>query len=226
MQILLFLLFLTGPLFARAPVSHSIEECRPLRELLLLFGIPSDQAAEETGRRWLPTGKERWEFDSRSEEIRALAWPLFEEMGLFDEIEPTRSRYDYALILGALLGRVEQRIGYLKELLDRGISVGRIVFLSGDRPLLGEEREKTGLASEIEMVRWIYERSDLPKSIPVDFVDAPKRGRRPQTSDTAIEWLKSGPLPGSCLAISNLLDTIAKELFWRKPCGYFCSSVY
>lgn len=202
-RILVALLLLFGPAF-----SQEKEFSDPLLQILSLFEIPPDQAVVETQKLWLQTGKERWEFDTRYETMRSELWPLFEKMGLLDERAPKETHYDYAIILGALLETVENRVNYLQELLDKGICFHQIVFLSGERPLLDRERERLeGLETEFEMVRWVYDHSHLPREIAVLFIDARKKNLpgiwRPQTDDTVFEWLKTNPSPGLCLAISS-----------------------
>jgi hypothetical protein len=80
-----------------------------------------------------------------------------------------------------------------------------LVFLTGERPLLDSEKEYLpGLQTESEMVRWVYEHSDLPKEIPPLFIEVPMKGnRRPNTLDTIHAWLQTDPHPITCLALSN-----------------------
>lgn len=213
MRKLLFAFFLLSALLEARPLPPpptAIEENRPLQELLALFHIPPDQAVIQTQKLWLQRGKERWEFDQRYEEMRPQVWPLFEEMGLLEEIDPTKTHYTYALVHGALLERVRDRINHLTKLWNKGIRFEKIVFLTGERSLLATEQVAEGLKTEREMVEWVYWHSDCPKEIPVLFVNAPAKKRsdgtivgRPQTPDTLLSWLQTAPAPGSCLAISN-----------------------
>jgi len=215
----LFISLLVKPLAAHVEVRQSrlesaIPFSEPLQKLLEYFGISKDvpfsQVLFETQKLWLQKGKERWEFDARYESLKPQLWPLFEEMGLLKQIKPKKSRYDYALVHGALLSRVKERVDYLTSLYQEGIRFDSIVFLTGARPLEeSEKKQLEGLRTEREMAEWVYERSHLPKEIPVLFIDAPMKSSkegvlvRPQTADTVFYWLKTGPQPGSCLAISN-----------------------
>lgn len=219
----------------------------PRDELLQIFGQQPDEIFK-TQELWLQKGKERWEFEARYEYLRPQVWPLFEQMGLFDEIKPTKKHYTYAIVLGALLNRVQDRVNYLSQL---DVTYDHLIFLSGARPLLEVEKKTLPqLQTEAEMVQWVYQNSDLPKDVPVLFIDVPMNGkRRPQTVDTIMAWLERNPTTGSCLAISNqpyvhyheavfkrfvpfeaevvgpavlenptvdlILDTLAKEYFWR-----------
>jgi hypothetical protein len=176
----------------------------PFEEILELF----ETRAEDTVDLWIQKEKERWEFDERFESKHLEAWPLFEKAGLIFEVAPRKGHYDYALVHGASLGTVKRRIAYLSELWERGIRFDRIVLLTGERPLQDGERMICGLEMEWEMVFWLYSHSDLPKDIPTLLINArgrEKEGRwiRPKTGDTIWEWMKTGPKPGSCLAISN-----------------------
>src|SRR5262249_44795878 len=103
---------------------------------------------------------------------------------------------------------MKARTLFLEHALNEGLKVKQIVFLTGMRPLLDSEKSVCGKEWESEMARWVYENSQLPKNIPVTFVNAPqtqKDGKisRPTTRGTIIEWLQTKPTPGSCLAISN-----------------------
>ena len=203
--------------FALSP-PHAFEiqqENAAFDQLLCFFGIPPNAEPEElvaeTQRLWYQSGKERWELDARYEELRPQLWPLFEKMGLFQALKPSKNHYDYALVNGALLSSVEKRVAYLSSLCEQGIRFGQIVFLAGERPLQAFEKEQTSplLSTEREMVEWVYRNSSLPKDLPVQFVDAPMRQKadgtwtRPHRSDTILAWLTQNPKKGSCLAISN-----------------------
>ena len=175
-------------------------------DLYGLFDIPITSSQEEIlqtiQRLWMQQGKERWQFENKFEELRPAVWPLLQEMGMIDEIKPTKTHYETVIVLGALLSRVEDRVDYL---ISCGISFDQLVFLSGERPLLDSEKEKLpGLLTESEMVRWVYEHSDLPKDHSVLFIEVPMKGeRRPNTLDTINAWLKTNPHPATCLANSN-----------------------
>lgn len=176
----------------------------PVQEILDLFGV----AEENVQELWVQKGKERWEFDKRYEYMRPNAWPLFEKAGLISEAYPKKERYDYAVVFGALLSRVEDRVDYLADLWNQGIRFNRIIFLTGQRPLLEREKSVCGAEMETEMVKWVYSQSALPKEVPILFIDAPQKMRdgiwvRPDTKDTVSEWLKTHPDNGSVIAISN-----------------------
>jgi len=174
----------------------------PQEELLKIFDIPSSEIVETTKQLWMQQGKERWQFEQRYEYLRPQVWPLFEEMGMLSEIKPAREHYDAVLVLGSLLSTFQARVQYLE---GQQIHFDKIVFLTGARPLLNSEKERLpGLETETEMVQWVYEHSDLPKEVPVLFIDTPMQGtKRPTTVDTVIGWLQTSPSVGDYLAISN-----------------------
>lgn len=81
--------------------------------------------------------------------------------------------------------------------------------------------------TELEMMKWLWRRTAMPKSLrddyPIDFVDAPMKPPakpggvpvRPTTEDTILEWLKSGPEPGTILLSSGAPYGMAQdEAFW------------
>jgi hypothetical protein len=174
----------------------------PLEELLKLFDIPPAELVEGTQRLWLQQGKERWQYEKRYEQLRPQVWPLFDELGMLQEVKPTKTHYNTVLIFGALLSRVQDRVDYL---VATGVTFDQLVFLTGERPLLASEKEQLpGLATESEMAKWVYQNAALSKQIPVLFIDVPMKGaQRPNTLDTVVAWLDTAPLPSSCLAISN-----------------------
>ncbi len=172
----------------------------PREELFQIFAIPPTEMVESTQRLWMQQGKERWQFEERYEHLRPQLWPLFKEMGMVDEIKPTKAHYDTVIILGALRNRVQDRVAYL---IQTGVTYDRLVFLAGQRPLLPSEN-LPDLQTEAEMSRWVYDHSPLSKDLPLLIIDAPMKGeKRPSTVDTIKIWLQTNPCPLSCLAISS-----------------------
>ena len=84
---------------------------------------------------WVQTGLERWEYvDSYADQMDALM-PYFEQAGFVDEVTPLQTQYDYVIILGGVLSRLQQRFDYVCDLWEQGITFNNIVFLTGDRAL-------------------------------------------------------------------------------------------
>lgn len=176
----------------------------PQEELCLLFDVPSSgqPMLDAIREKWIQQGKERWFFDARYEELKSQAFPLFQKMGMVDEINPQKSHYDVVVITGSLLPTFQKR---LKFLIKTGVTFDKIVFLTGDRPLHDSEKENLpDLKTEGEMIQWIYEQSEISKEPSSFFILAPMRGeRRPNSLDTIKAWLEFEPNPKSCLIISS-----------------------
>jgi hypothetical protein len=179
-------------------------------ELLDSLGLPPNltdqQIAEIAEKSWFQN-KERWEFTPNLEHKKGELKPIFQTMGYLDERLPQQSHYDYALVIGATLCCVQKRMTTLEKLLKTGITINEIVFLTGERPLLPKEKEAlhSPAVYESDMIREVYNRSNLPKSIPATFIHAstPPDKPRPGTCETIAHWLQSNPAPGNCLIITN-----------------------
>ncbi len=173
-------------------------------------------------------GTERWQMEEKWEQKADVLRPLFIKLGCIDEIKPSQTTYDYALILGAILPTVRIRLAYTIALWNAGIRFKHLIFLSGARdldPTLESEQELLNgpksfpaqknwsltqdlPTTEAEMMQMVYDQAALPdslKKIPLTIINAPKHanGARPTTGDTANSWLEKNPQPGSVLAISN-----------------------
>lgn len=176
----------------------------PQEELCELFDIPKSgqPLLDAIAEKWIQQGKERWFFDSRHEELRDQAFPLFQKLGMVDEKVPQKSHYDVAVLTGSLLSTFQKRLDYL---IKTGVTFDQIVFLTGDRPLLDAEKAiLPDLKTEGEMVKWVYEHSEISKEISALFILAPMRNeRRPNSLDTIQAWLKFEPNPESCLIVSS-----------------------
>ncbi len=217
MRFLLTLLLLTKSLFALEP--SLLEKGLPspaLLELLEICGIEHDgslgDVVQRTQKTWYQGGKERWELEKLKGLKEEEVFPLLDRLHVLETVRAPLETYDYALIHGALLSRVQKRIAFLASEWERGVRFHKIVLLTGDRPLLPQEiAQLKGPTNEAEMVRFVYEHADLPeemRKLPVEWVSAPKLEKngnlvRPGTKETIFEWLKKNPSPGKCLAISN-----------------------
>jgi hypothetical protein len=121
--------------------------------------------------------------------------------------------YDYALILGATVSRMEARLSFLAQEWERGVRFRKLVFLSGERILNPAiESFPMELNTESQALVHLFNHLDLPegmKALPLEIIDSPARlnakgdKRRPTTKDTLVDWLKRNPDAGSCLFISN-----------------------
>ena len=237
-------LFICGLFFALGPaLTYAQEEVwnQPaFQELLKITGLPQTQSladiVEQTQKHWLrPSNKERWEIEQdKFEAMRDEAMQQLDKLNYLEEIQPQSQQYDTAIILGALVGRVRTRLAYLVKLWNQGIRFQEIVLLGGGRPLdptqeseqelyndnavlplkQDWQKPKSPLRTEADMLRFVYENSELPdgmRQLPVTIVDTPmqrvndQQSRRPSTQDTIEEWLRgiNNPKGMQCLAISN-----------------------
>lgn len=165
-----------------------------------------DSIVEATQSAWFQKGKERWEFEDRYEDQKDRIFGLLKELQVLDEVLPDEESYDYVFVHGGLYTRARARFAYLSRLIKSGMQFKSIIVLSGERDLdpLLEKSILQDAATEIEMMKIVAGETDLPEDLPVEFVSACKKGKwRPTRGDTIIQWLKSEPKPGKCLAISN-----------------------
>ncbi len=213
-----------------------------LLELLQATGINHDgtlagivqQTQKKQPEGWLrDPQKERWEIAEMHKEKHAILKPLFAQLNMLNQIMPCRQYYDYVVILGGTVHGVRARLAYLAKLWQNNVRFGSIIMLGSQRPLYSDRETKADLlnkgnkilpfkkdwqlqgelpATEIAMMRMVFEQSDLPASwalLPITFIDPPmkvtKEGKltRPTTQDTIHAWLATQPKPGSVLAISS-----------------------
>ena len=207
-----------------------------LSGLLNAFKLPHDQTLKsmtEASQAWRrKPGQERWEVPEvklgKSEHDAVLKY--LDQLGLVDELTPEAANYEYALVLGATVPRMERRLNHLVSLWKKGIRFKKIIFLVGQRPLTdGIDKVDTLIArtigkqasgdranaarplTETEGAKLVYETSDLPpamRQVPVEFVDTPRTWRhdhwqRANTRDTLKQWLGLRPEPGKTLVISD-----------------------
>jgi hypothetical protein len=168
----------------------------------------------ETQKQWIrPAGKERWQVEGDfSADAKAEIFPLASKLGFIEELKPAAKKYDYCLLLGATVGRMEKRINYFVKMWNEGVRFSQIVFFTGARSLDPTvDRLTTVCKTETEAAHYLWDHAELPegmKKMRITFVDVPmistKEGlRRPTTEDTVGAWLAANPRPGNCLAISN-----------------------
>jgi len=222
------------------------EQFRPrvkLLKLLYTVGMPEgggqDQSPLATWARinaWaqqnLIRSKERWEEDAERvnafQALRPKVMPFFSDWGFIREWPPHFKEYRGALVHGALLPRMRERLAYLVEQWKKGVRFTHLYFLSSARPL--DERiewdedvkmfchlKRSDLPkTECQLARKLWESADLPvemrQAVEVSFIEAPmKRDKesgallRPTTDDTVAMWLtlQPRPLSGRYLVVSN-----------------------
>lgn len=190
---------------------------QPFVELLELFELPTDRSSLETAQivrsKWIQEGKERWQYEYYFEELKEQAMPLMKRLGCVDAIHAQELHYDYAIVMGALLCRVERRLDFLWEEWQRGVRFETLVFLTGQRDIDSKQEPlPEGVDSETQMMIRVYRAhplSQAAREVPLVIIDTSKQFdnvaslRRPNTSDTIKAWLKTHPQPGRCLAVSD-----------------------
>lgn len=211
----------------------------PLKKLFNLTNLPEANNLNDivslTQAAWIrKPGLERWHLENSPEDVKKMHefTECFKALGLFDETPLTKKHYDYAIVLGATLSRVRTRLAHLIELHNKGITFDEVIFLGGQRPLdpaVGETIEnlksipqnvplkqkdnwqmpQAEPKTESDMMRLVYEQTELPFSSSVKLIDTPMQHnqdgslRRPNTGDTFASWLNTKPTPGNCLVVSN-----------------------
>ncbi len=159
-----------------------------------------------------PLQVERWQVSDLSVEQRGMVLSYAVKLGLLETRYPQSKHFNYAVLMGGATFRMEKRIGFLKELWDKGYRFDHVVVLSGERVLDAKvEKIPEGCKSESDAAHAMWKTVDLSpevRNLPITFVDTPMipvymGKRRPGTADTIAKWVKTSPKPGSCLIISN-----------------------
>lgn len=212
------------------PVQHYKALTLTLDELLTELRIshaPTLESMIDTSQIWRrKPGQERWELPGLdiSTNKRYRVFDLLEKLGLTSPIAPLTKQYDYALLLGATAPGMKRRLDYLADWWRQGVRFKRLIFLVGQRPLtpgadyldiLTRKPDKKNLDplpfTETEAAIMLHQLVPMPeamRALPVEFIDTPRNWRsgfwhRPNTRDTLKHWVKSGPLPGAALVISE-----------------------
>ena len=206
-----------------------------LKELNVQHNDTLTDIVGKTQKAWLrPAGKERWhivpsgkQYDEKKVKV------LLRKLGYMERVLPCQDQYDYALIHGGSVTSLRTRLAYLINLYQQGTRFGKIIFLSGQRPLDPEQEGSAILLdkhnnvlpfkegwnfdgvlphNEYELARFVFEQAKIPvemQKIEAIFVNAQGKTEadgtyhRPTTEDTIREWLTSNPLPGTCVAVSH-----------------------
>ncbi len=181
---------------------------------------------------WLrKPGEERWEMlPSKYQKNAKKIVPLLKKLNMLDQVFPSQTAPDYAILLGATTSCMQTRMMYLiTQIENHKFTPKKIIILTGDRPLDPQKERKSDLLdprfickerkspsstlpkTESEAAKFIW--NHLPKphqinSIPVEFVPTSmikQAGKlvRPTTIDTIETWLYTKPHIGSIVAISN-----------------------
>jgi len=207
----------------------------PLMRMLEVMEVPHDgtlaSIVSATQERWIRApGKERWHIADLSEDKKEAVINLAEEMGFFKEILPTEQEYDYVVVLGATVFRMQKRIETLIRLWNDGVRFHQVVVMTGARPLDPAVEALTEFCkTEGEAAKLLWKLAPIPEGmekVEVVFVDVPMIPvpggfRRPNTGDTAAAWMALKPKPGKCLFVSNqpyclYQDAVIKSLLLKE----------
>ncbi len=215
MRIWCFLLALClNTLGVAAPLQERTLDKAALAQLADALDIPAESdLIAETQKQWLcQKGLERWELTELEEEQRLFVLNWAEQQRLYTAWQPASSRYDTALILGATTGCMKKRMNYLAQLWQQGVRFDQVIWLTGDRPL--DARVDSTLdrcRNESEAAHILWDEANLPeemRQLPVTYIAVPMKSegsslKRPNTEDTLVAWLASGPTPCKALFISD-----------------------
>jgi hypothetical protein len=129
--------------------------------------------------------------------------------GFLDAVKPKHKTYEYAVVLGATVPRMQKRLAYLQKLYDSGVRFKQVVLLTGARPLDPAVETSPEGATEGEAMAYLWKSMELSKKVPWKQVDTPMiavangRERRPSRADTLRAWRSTSPVPGPTLLITN-----------------------
>jgi len=204
----------TSPLFHTDGVATSA-----LKKIFDHLGVSIstlEQANAFAQKNLLRTG-ERWDTQSLTDvqkKMHANAQVLMEDLralGMIDAVAPTKTEYEYALLMGSLKDTVSKRLAYLTHLCQQGYAFKTIVLLGGERTL--RDIEKNELPSEVltetDMMKYLCQECTALKNHEILVVNAPMIKKddgtftRPTTDSTLQYFANIAPRNGTCLVISN-----------------------
>jgi hypothetical protein len=175
-----------------------------------------EQANSFAQKNLLRTG-ERWDAQQETDviqKVRASEVAIkndLKKLEMLDAVKPSKTKYIYALVMGALLETVQQRMDYLAQLIKQGYQFEIVVLLGGQRALRDIERQSLpqDVTTEAQMMVYVYENNEILKNQKKLLVDAPMITKpdgtqtRP-TTDSTLEYFTVVALKdGFCLVISN-----------------------
>lgn len=184
-------------------------------------------------QRWDPQDEEKI---ARFAQIKSAIQPHLVELGFIEAIKPSFQTYEGALIHGATLSTVRQRIAYLVAQWQQGTRFATLYFLTGERVLEPKEMEEirgknppsstSFLKTERDMIEMVWNQSEIPETmrtqLHVRFINTPMKKDleqdkwlRPTTDDTVHRWMETAPPYGRYLAVSNAPYIVRQDLVVR-----------
>ncbi len=210
---------------------QEIEENPLLLEILSKLNIKHDKTLESivraTQREFLrKAGTERWEIEENdNDKLLNVLLPLFKDLGMIAEKNPTKKKYKYVVILGSTFESMLKRLKFLERKAEEGLEFSQLLMLGGQRKLTTIEKEELarhgypGIDDERDMLK-IAVKMASPGSIKVPFqfitCKAAPGAHRATTEDTVAEWLKTNPEPGAVLVISSYPHVHYQEAVLRR----------
>ena len=207
---------------------HSDELINTLSALLDDLDVPHSLDLDSiinASQRWRrKPDQERWEMPDIKLDFQKQQKVMahLHKIGLIDELKPSSQHFDYALLLGATVPRMEVRLNQLVKLWREGVRFKQIVFLVGQRPLTAgidqidtlidrvtgknaseKARKNSRPQTETEGARLIFELTRMPEDmrrLPVIYIDTPRYWQdnlwqRANTRDTLERWLQEYKAP-------------------------------
>lgn len=214
-----------------------------LVQLLECAGLESTKVSLDEMNDWaqahLLRRGERWDMQSEQyEPLKQAIYPLLCKLGFIQERSPCFTNYEGAIVHGARLSLLLLRLNYLCKQWEEGVRFYQLYFLSGERPLDPIHEKRDSFNTEIEMIQWIWDHTEVPEEmrskVKVYFVNAslnkdslsqkiyraqadlPACGIRPTTEDTIKAWLECKPSYGCYLAVSNAPYTNRQDIILRR----------
>lgn len=217
-------------------IDHENNVTPPIKELLHLSELEEKQQLGEvvalTQRSWIRS-VERSRLVEEHENVRAHMLKQFSELGLVDEVRPSRKHYDYVILLGARYEVVRERLQFLEELMRDGLTFSKIALLGSHRPL-ESVREITPMLSmqifstlpltEIDMMSALVEKSPQISKITDDMIiriASPMKTKedgsvvRANTLDTVEDFSQLNVRAGTALVISSQPFVLRQDLVVR-----------
>ena len=210
-----------APLRHLSPI-HSDELINSLSSLLDELDVPHSMDLDSiinASQRWRrKPDQERWEMPDIKLDFQKQQTVMahLTKIGLVDELKPSSQHFEYALLLGATVPRMEIRLKQLVKLWREGVRFNQIVFLVAQRPLTAgidqvdtlidrvvgkntseKAHKNVRPLTETEGARLVFEVTEMPddmRRLPVIYIDTPRYWQdtywqRANTRDTLKRWL-------------------------------------
>ena len=174
-------------------------------------------------------GTERWqakELNLSKEKKREVA-SLLDSISVTKHLAPKSKKFDYILLLGGTIARMEKRVNTIIDLTNSGLIFEELIILTSQRPLdpsidtINSLQKKSAIFyhkdtkhisppnTETEAAKMLVATSPLNNyTKKIRYIDTPRTlnqgfWQRGNTRDTVNAWLNTIPQPGRVLVISS-----------------------